>query len=216
MRSEIYDRIRQNKMKYYAELNTLKVKVTQPPVVENKISEVNIPVADKQPKEKSVLLRKVQEFDYKSMFKKVPDAVKTGYTGTVKSKAVTALKTQVKSDHEKIKQFSAKVNNKIDKQTDKIADRVYTVSSFLFEEQPKSSVDPDFSSGNVAVETIGTNTIEWSVDNEGYTTASVYDRIGEASEKTFEYLRSVPNRVKDYLASDENKDWNNVRYIARR
>jgi hypothetical protein len=150
------------------------------------------------------------------MFKKVPDAVKTGYTGTVKSKAVTALKTQVKSDHEKIKQFSAKVNNKIDKQTDKIADRVYTVSSFLFEEQPKSSVDPDFSSGNVAVETIGTNTIEWSVDNEGYTTASVYDRIGEASEKTFEYLRSVPNRVKDYLASDENKDWNNVRYIARR
>lgn len=216
MRSEIYNRIRQNKMKYYAELNTLKIKEAQPPVVEKIETEAVAPQAEKQPREKNALLKKIQSFDYKSQFKKVPEALKSGYDGTVKSKAVTALKTQVKSDHEKIKQFSAKVNNKIDKQTDKLTDRVYTMSSFLFEEQPRTSGNTEFGNGQVAVETIGANTIEWSVDNENFTAPSVYDRIGEASEKTFDYLRSVPSRIKDYLASDENKEWNNVRYIGRR
>jgi hypothetical protein len=216
MRNEIYNRIRQNKMKYYAELNTIKPK-TSPVVnvVENEPEEI-IPAREKQPREQNLLLKKVQEFDFKSMFKKVPEVVKSGYNGTVKSKAMNALRTQVINDHDKIKQFSSRVNRKIDHQTDKLANGVYNMSSFLFEEQKEKNNQLDYSNGNLIIETVDANSFEWQVAEEIQTTASVYDKIGELSERTFDYLRAAPANFKKYLASDETKDWYSTRLSLRR
>jgi hypothetical protein len=215
MRSEIYSRIRQNKMKFYAELNNTKQKSVPTTVIEVK-EPVAKPVHEKKPREKNVLLKKVQEFDYKSIFKKVPEAVKTGYQGTVKSKALVALKTQVKNDHEKIKQFSAQVNQKIDRQTDKLAHGVFNISSFLFEDQIESKGSPALSGNALAIEAVGNNTIEWDVSAESQPTVSVYDKIGEFSDKTFDWLRTVPGKINDFLASDNLMEPNEVHMIARR
>jgi hypothetical protein len=206
MRNEIYNRIRQNKMKYYAELNNLTQQ--QKPVSEanDKKEEVVISVREKQPREKSVILKKVQEFDYKSLFKKVPEAVKTGYQGTVKSKAMNALKAQVKNDHEKIRQFSAKVNQKIDRQTDKLANGVYSMSSFLFEDQNEGNNRSEYQAGALAIESAGNNTIEWEVDAQNQPSVSVYDKIGIYSEKTFAWLRSMPGKFVNYITTDDLPD----------
>jgi hypothetical protein len=216
MRNEIYNRIRQNKMKYYAELNTIKPKTSPVVNVVEKEPEEIIPAREKQPREQNLLLKKVQEFDFKSMFKKVPEVVKSGYKGTVKSKAMNALKTQVINDHDKIKQFSSRVNRKIDRQTDKLANGVYNMSSFLFEEQKEKNNQADYSNGNLIIETVDANSFEWQVAEEIQTTSSVYDKIGELSERTFDYLRAAPANFKKYLASDETKDWYSTRLSLRR
>lgn len=216
MRNEIYNRIRQNKMKYYAELNTIKPKTSPVASVVEKEPEEIIPAREKQPREQNLLLKKVQEFDFKSMFRKVPEVVKSGYNGTVKSKAMNALKTQVINDHDKIKQFSSKVNRKIDRQTDKLANGVYNMSSFLFEEQSEKHDQVDYSKGNLIIETVDSNSIEWNVADETKATVPVYDKIGELSERTFSFLRAAPSNFKKYLASDETRDWYNARLSLRR
>jgi hypothetical protein len=216
MRHEIYSRIRQNKMKFYAELNSVKEKAIPVIVVNETTPEADTPVKQKQYKEKNALLKKVQEFDYKSIFKKVPEAVKTGYNGTVKSKAMNALKTQVKNDHEKLKEFSSKVNHKIDRQADKITDRVYNLSSFLFEEPAENDSNPSFSNSALAVEANGNNTIEWNVSDDSQLAVSFYDRLGDFSERSFDWLRSVPGRINDFLASDNLLEPNDAHMIARK
>lgn len=216
MRNEIYNRIRQNKMKYYAELNTIKPKTSPVASVVEKEHEEIIQAREKQPREQNLLIKKVQEFDFKSMFRKVPEVVKSGYNGTVKSKAVNALKTQVINDHERIKQFSSKVNQKFDRQSDKLANGVYNMSSFLFDDQNEKNNQVNFSNADLVVETVAANSIEWQVAEDTEVTFSVYDKIGELSERTFNYLREAPANFKKYLASDETKDWYNARLSLRR
>jgi hypothetical protein len=206
MRNEIYSRIRQNKMKYYAELNNLNQQQKPISVVSEKKEEVVMAVREKQPREKSVLLKKVQEFDYKSLFKKVPEAVKTGYQGTVKSKAMNALKNQVKNDHEKIRQFSAKVNRKIDRQTDRLANGVYNVSSFLFEDQHEDNSRSKYTAGALVIETVGSNIVEWGVDALSQPSVSVYDKIGNYSETAFDWLRSLPGKFVNFITTDDLPD----------
>ncbi len=216
MRNEIYNRIRQNKMKFYAELNSNKENEKIVKAEEQK-PEVQEPVLNtKISAERNALLKKVQGFNYKSFFKKVPDAVQSGYTSTVKSKAIEALRTQVKNDHEKIKQFSRQINRKIDDKTDKLANGVYNISSFLFEESADKNKANTFSSGALAVEAIGNNTIEWNITDEAQPTVNVYDKIGDLSQKSFDWLRSVPDRVADYLASDNLPEPNDMHMIARK
>jgi hypothetical protein len=216
MRNEIYNRIKQNKIRYYAELNNLKDKGSPVVKAEEQKPEVNVPVREKQPKEKNVLLKKVQEFDYKSMFKKVPDVVKSGYNGTVKSKAMSALKTQVKNDHEKIMQYSIKVNQKINRQSDKLADGIYNVSSFLFEELNENNSNSLYSNGSLVIEAERNNSVEWNVENENTASVSAYEKLGEFSEKVFDQLRSVPGKINNYLASDMLPEPNDAHMIARK
>jgi hypothetical protein len=192
MRNEIYSRIRQNKMKYYAELKNLNEPKNPVTLTVEKKPETKIPIRETQPREKNAFLQKVQEYNYKSMFQKVPEAVKNGYRETLKSKALSSLKAQVKNDHKKIRQFGVKVNQKIDRQTDKLANGVYNMSSFLFEDQDESNNNSAFVNGSLVVETIGNNTIEWNVAVESQPSVSVYDKIGELSDKTFAWIRTVP------------------------
>lgn len=219
MRNEIYSRIRQNKIKFYAELKNEKEKsVTVIPVntLEVEQQELNTPAPKIKPQKEYLLLKKVKTLDYKSIFKKVPDAVKTGYQGTVKSKAMNALKTQVKNDHEKIRQFSAQVNQQIDRQTEKLAHGVYHISSFLFEDQNESNNGTALSGNVLAVEVNGDNTIEWNLSDKKQPIVSVYEIIGDLSDKTFGWLRGVPGRINDFLASDNLMEPNDAHMIARK
>lgn len=210
MRNEIYSRIRQNKMKYYAELKNLNEPKNPVTITVEKKPESKTPIREIKPKEKNAFLKKVQEYDYKSMFQKVPEAVKNGYRETLKSKALSSLKAQVKNDHEKIRQFSAKVNQKIDRQTDKLANGVYNMSSFLFEDQDESNNNSAFVNGSLVVETAGNNTIEWNMEVENQPSVSVYDKIGVYSEKTFALIRSMPGKFVNYITTDDLPDTNYI------
>jgi len=206
MRNEIYSRIRQNKMKYYAELKNLNEPKNPVTITVEKKPETKTPIREIKPKEKNAFLQKVQEYNYKSMFQKVPEAVKNGYRETLKSKALSSLKAQVKNDHEKIRQFSAKVNQKIDRQTDKLANGVYSMSSFLFEDQNEGSSRSEYTAGALVIETAGNNTIEWEVDALSQPSVSVYDKIGDYSDKTFTWLRSLPGKFVNYITTDDLPD----------
>jgi hypothetical protein len=206
MRNEIYRRIRQNKMKYYAELkNSTRVEISLEPAEDNNPRQ-NTSVDKKLPREKNVILKKVQEIDYKTMFKKIPLTVKTGYKDVVKSEALNRVKIQVVNNHKKIRQFNAKVNRRIDKQSDKLAQGIYNVSSLLFEETDTDNKTPLLSTDNIAVETIGSNTIEWSVPSQNQPDLTIHDRLAEISERTAAWIKHVPQKINTFLLSDNLPD----------
>jgi hypothetical protein len=193
-------------MKYYAELKNSNEPKNVVTITEDKKPETKTPIREIQPKGKNAFLKKVQEYDYKSMFQKVPEAVKNGYQETLKSKALSSLKAQVKNDHEKIRQFSAKVNQKIDRQTERLANGVYSMSSFLFEDQNEGSNRSEYQATALAIESVGNNTIEWELNVQSQPSVSVYDKIGVYSDKTFTWLRSMPGKFVNYITTDDLPD----------
>ncbi len=210
MRNEIFNRIRQNKMKYYAELNNVKEKAIPVTVSEDKKLQIETPKNERQPKEKNAFLKNIQEYNYKAMFIKVPKFVKSNYQEFAKSPAVNSLKMKVKNDHEKIRQLNKRVNQKIELQQDRLAHGIYNMSSFLFEEQN------DKNNGVLAIETVSDNSVEWSVSKETVATTSIYERLGNFSDKSFNFLRTVPGRINTYLASDNMMEPNDAHMIARK
>jgi hypothetical protein len=150
------------------------------------------------------------------MFKKVPEVVKCTYQDVTKSQAINSLKTHVKRDQEKIRQLNARVNKKIERESDKLANGIYNMSSFLFEDQNENTAGSSLSGGALVVEAVGDNSVEWNVSNESTSVTSIYDKLGNISDKTFDFIRTVPGKINDFLASDALMEPNDAHMIARK
>lgn len=248
MRSEIFNKIRQNKIQHYAELNKTNKEVPAKRTADVTEKDSNRQVSEEkstrnlkksEPSELSKKMKNnfeagfqnlkaqkesIKRIDLKpvivNIFPKIKlilsamvqtaiwlwKGIKTGYIAFIHSDAIVYLRERVRSDSRKLKQMSVKMNDRIERQSDKLARGIYDASSGLFEDKDEISVEGTNEYSGFAECTSGENSIEWELEIHSQPTVTLNERLAALSENTAAWITRLPEKINTFFASDKLPD----------
>jgi hypothetical protein len=248
MRSEIFNKIRQNKIQHYAELNKTIKEVPAKRTTDVTEKESNRQVSEEnssgnlkksEPSELSKKMKNnfeagfqhlmaqkesIKKIDLKpvivNIFPKIKlilnamvqtavwlwKVIKTGYIAFIQSAAMNYLREQVRSDSRKLKQMSVKINDRIERQSDKLAKGIYDASAGLFEDKEEISVENSNEYSGFAESASGENSIEWELEIHNQPTVTLNERLAVLSEKTAAWITRLPEKINTFFTSDKLPD----------
>jgi len=248
MRSEIFNKIRQNKIQHYAELNksnneapstnssNVSEKGVKKPVQENKTSgkvkydKPDVVLRNVQNSFESVLqhlkadVEIIKRIELKPVILNIFPKVKLIMTGMVKiavwiwfviksaglafihSRVMTYIRKRIENDQKKLKQINDKVNEHLNLQSEKLARGIYKASSGLFEEKEENITESTHFYAGFTECNSDENSIEWELEINSQAKVTFNERLAALSEKTAYQIRSFPNKINAFLASDKLPD----------
>ncbi len=216
MRSEIFNKIKQNKMEFYSELKSQNKPTLSNPEKINTRKETNSidrkPIVDTQNNENQMVF-KLPEINLADVGNsisqlqgKAQKVVRASTKQTImaykrmaalgnsvaNSKASKKIKKGLNSQKEQLQKMNNKLNQKVTAETEKIAQGIYDVTSKLFEDKYEFRDVPDPQNESVGIKYPGNGTVEWTIVPD-----SPLERLNKSISQS-NFGDEIKNQVKNF------------------